>query len=581
MSDAGGRATPGSRVTAVGIDAYRLSVGPSSSQGIVQGNGADWFGPLNPLAPVAPPEVAGRALDYNSGYNLELSPRPYEPIKFPDLRNLADCYDIARLCIETRKDQMERLAWNIVPRVLPNGETSADVDDPRIIALTKFFTRPDGEHYWGTWLRMLLEDMLVIDAATLFKRRLRGGGLCALEVIDGATIKRVITDWGRTPAPPAPAYQQVLKGFPAVNYTTAQMLYLPRNVRINKFYGYSPVEQIVMSVNIALRRQLFQLNYYTDGNMPEALVGTPDTWTADQVTRMQNSFDGMLAGNLAARRRIKFIPGGVAKNYIAMKEPDLTGVMDEWLARMVCYAFSLPPTPFVKQMNRATAQSAHDTALEEGLAPLQLWVKQMVDHVITEDFGYEDLEFGWVDDREIDPLVQMQVLTGYQKAGTLKENEVRDQLGQPPVPGGDIAMVYTANGYVPIDVNADMPTAGERADQATANAKAALDAKSQGQDPNAAGGSNEGGAPSGDAKQAQDDGESPVEPDGDANKLAGGKSRADLRKFHRSSGSHDARYGSLEKRRRALRKASSPRPKGYGAPNDGAVAEERIQPDPK
>ncbi len=577
----GGRAVPGSRVTAIGMDAYRV-VAAGQSQGIVQGTGADWFGPLNPMAPVAPPEVMGRALDYNSGYNLEITPRPYEPIKFSDLRNLAECYDIARLCIETRKDQMERLAWNIVPKVLPNGETAAEVDDPRIIALTKFFTRPDGEHYWGTWLRMLLEDMLVIDAATLFKRKLRGGGLAALEVIDGATIKRVITDWGRTPAPPAPAYQQVLKGFPAVNYTTDQMLYLPRNIRISKFYGYSPIEQIVMSVNIALRRQLFQLNYYTDGNMPEALVGTPDAWTVDQVTRMQNSFDGMLAGNLAARRRIKFIPGGVAKNFVALKEPDLTGAQDEWLARMVCYAFSLPPTPFVKQMNRATAQSAHDTALEEGLAPLQLWVKQMVDHVITEDFGFEDLEFGWVDDREVDPLVQMEVLTGYTKAGGLKINEMRDQLGQPPVPGGDVAMVMTANGYVPIDVNADMPTAGERADQAAQNAKAALDAKSQGQDPNAKGGGDKGGAPSGDAKEAQADGSTPVEPDGDSTKIAGGaieKVAATFRKArveHRSSSAYDPRYGSLAKRRRALRKASSPRLKGHGAADDSAATEERL-----
>ena len=184
MSDAGGRATPGSRVTSVGIDAYRLLVSPRSnaaSEGIVQGTGADWFGPLNPMAPVAPVEVAGRALDFPSGYNLEITPRPYEPIKFQDLRNLADNYDIARLCIETRKDQMERLAWNIMPKVMANGETLSTEDDPRIEELTRFFTRPDGEHYWGTWLRMLLEDMLVIGAATVYKRKTRGGQLASLE----------------------------------------------------------------------------------------------------------------------------------------------------------------------------------------------------------------------------------------------------------------------------------------------------------------------------------------------------------------------------------------------------------------
>jgi len=82
--------------------------------------------------------------------------------------------------------------------------------------------------------------MFVIDAATLYCQRTRSGQLCALQQLDGATIKRVIDDWGRTPLPFAgpdgatifpPAYQQVLKGLPAVNYSARDIVYRPRNVR--------------------------------------------------------------------------------------------------------------------------------------------------------------------------------------------------------------------------------------------------------------------------------------------------------------------------------------------------------------
>ncbi len=469
--------------------------------------------------------MAGRALDFPAGYNLDLTPRSYEAISFQDLRNLAENYDVLRLCIETRKDQMERLNFIFKPKTLPNGEPACDAEDSRITELTKFFRRPDGVHFFGTWLRMLLEDLFVIDAPTLFKRRNRGGQLIALEPIDGATIKRVIDDWGRTPAPPVPAYQQILKGFPAVDYTTNDILYMPRNVRVSKFYGYSQVEQIIMAVNIGLRRELFQLSYYTEGTMPEALVGTPDTWTPDQIQRFQNNFDGLLAGNLAMRRRMRFIPGGVAKNYIALKEPDLTGKQDEWLARICCYAFSLPPTPFITQVNRATANSAHDAALEEGLAPVMQWVTQLINHVIEEDFGYDDIEGTWEDDQEVDPMLQMQVLTGYQKAGTLKANEVREQLGQDPVQGGDTLMVFTAQGYVPIDVNEDMPTAGEKADAAAEAAKAIANGQSPDGGKGGTGGGPGGAAPSGDAKAAQADGETPAEPDGSANKGDGSAAR--------------------------------------------------------
>ena len=88
----------------------------ASRDGIARGTGADWFGPLNPLAPIAPPDVAGRRFDFPPGYNLVTQPRAYEPIGFAELRAFADAYDLLRLVIETRKDQMERQRWRIRAR---------------------------------------------------------------------------------------------------------------------------------------------------------------------------------------------------------------------------------------------------------------------------------------------------------------------------------------------------------------------------------------------------------------------------------------------------------------------------------
>ena len=60
---------------------------------------ATWFGPMQPLAPMAPPEVAGRQFDYPVGYNLTVTPRAEERIGFDQLRALADGYDLLRLVI--------------------------------------------------------------------------------------------------------------------------------------------------------------------------------------------------------------------------------------------------------------------------------------------------------------------------------------------------------------------------------------------------------------------------------------------------------------------------------------------------
>jgi phage portal protein BeeE len=140
----------------------------------------------------------------------------------------------------------------------------------------------------------------------------------------------VIDDWGRTPQPFSaadgsmvypPAYQQVLKGLPAVNYAARDIVYRPRNVRAHKVYGYSPVQQVLMTVNIALRRQLWQLDYFTEGSVPDALIGVPQDWTPEQIKQFQDYWDTEFVGDLAKRRRAKFVPGDSASRVHQTKEP--------------------------------------------------------------------------------------------------------------------------------------------------------------------------------------------------------------------------------------------------------------------
>ena len=434
---------------------------------IARGSGADWFGPLEPLSPIAPADVAGRRFDFPPGYNLITRPRGYEPIGFAELRGFADAYDLLRLVIETRKDQMERQRWRIRPRDPKFKRKSAAIDadmSARIAALETFFAKPDGITRWKTWLRSLLEDVFVIDAASLYCQRTRSGELCALQQLDGATIKRLIDDWGRTPQPYRdeagailypPAYQQVLKGLPAINYSARDVIYRPRNVRAHRVYGYSPVQQILMTVNIALRRQLWQLDYYSEGTIPDALIGVPAGWTPDQIKQFQDYWDTEFSGDLAKRRRAKFVPGDTAVRVHQTKEPEQKSDFDEWLARIVCYAFSVPPQWAVKQMNRATAdnQSAH--AAEEGLEPTKEWVKDLIDQIIAEEFGSPDLELTWLDE-DSDAAAAEAHLESRVKLGALTLNELRDALGLDPyaTPAADRPMVLTASGYVPIEAGA-------------------------------------------------------------------------------------------------------------------------------
>jgi len=224
-----------------------------------------WFGPQQPLAPQAPPEVKGRQYDYAFGANLNYVPRSEAAISFAELRALADALPLLRAVIETRKAQIAAQNFTVRQRA------HADLPDAsaRIDQALALIMRPDRRRSFGDWLRMLIEDMLVIDAATIYPRFTRAGKLYSLDIVDGATIKPLIGEDGRAPEPPDPVYQQVLHGVPAADFSADELLYLPRNLRAHKTYGMSPVEQIALTINIALRREAATLDYYRAGSVPE------------------------------------------------------------------------------------------------------------------------------------------------------------------------------------------------------------------------------------------------------------------------------------------------------------------------
>jgi hypothetical protein len=410
-------------------------VGPSEviRPAITPGNLQDgWFGPGQAMQPVVPrADVAGRQFDFPAGYNLSTTPRRFEGISFDTLRGLAS-YDLIRLAIETRKDQLARVKWTILPKKPPGQRHKTKADD-NCRDLEKFWRRPDGVHNWTEWVRAIAEDALVLDAVALYRRRRLDRSPFAIEYVDPATISLLIDQTGRRPLPPNPAYQQVLKGMPAVDFTCEELTYSVRNPRSNKVYGLSPVEQCITYVNIGLRRMAGQLSHYTEGNIPEALISTPEGWTLEQISMLQEYWDRIME-NPAHRRRAKFVPPGVSYWPVHGEGgAQLIDQFDEWLARIIAYAFSLPPTPFVRQMNRATAESAYDTALEEGLEPMLDWLKNLVDEEIADFCGEASYELVWDDIRKLDPTEKHSMDHADMQRGVKSVDDVRTERGDEPV----------------------------------------------------------------------------------------------------------------------------------------------------
>jgi hypothetical protein len=188
------------------------------------------------------------------------------------------------------------------------------------------------------------------------------------------------------------------------------------------------VEQVITTVNIALRRQMSQLDFYTAGNVPDSLAQVPDTWTPKQITEFQLDFDALLDGNSANKRKMKFIPA--LKQLDFPKKDLLKDEFDEWLARIVCFAFSISPSALIKQVNRASGEQMADTAKEEGLIPVLSFLNSFMTQLLGRA-GYPGLKFKFKIVNKVAPKDQALIDQIYLDEEVVHPDEVRESLGKP------------------------------------------------------------------------------------------------------------------------------------------------------
>ena len=425
-----------------------------------------WFGPGTPLVPTAA-EATPRARQMPVGSNLNYQPRAGEQTTFEQLRYFAANYDVARIAIQKRKQHITGLKWTIRPRADLQDDDRSRLSLSRaqvryadeVREANRFFSRPDKVNDWPVWLSMVLEDRLVCDAATIFPRLTRGGGLYALEPVDGATIKVLVDNDGRSPTPPLPAYQQVLFGVPRGMWARDQLLYLPQNARTFSPYGWSELEGVAWVMNMALRKRMKDMAFFTESNIPAALLGMPADWSAENIRQYQEFLDEWLGGDIPRRSNLTLVPssGGVPVHEFAPFSGDPT--FDKWLMQITCAALDVTPAEigFTDDVNRSSGEGQEDVQLR-AQRPLIGFVKGMVDRVLTDYLHMPFLEWHSLEGESDDDLNRAQVHQIYLGVGVLQLDEVRAEIGKKPL--GVPPVIPNGANLMPIDQIGKTPPPG-------------------------------------------------------------------------------------------------------------------------
>lgn len=441
------------------------------------------FGPGTPIEPQ--PIVPGqqpRQFEYTTGVNVSITPRQEYPklqlTPFQSLRTLARFYDVASICIETRINWMCSANWSITAR---DKRKQAELQ-PVCSQIERFFRKPDRVTPFPTWLRTILLDQLEIDALTIYKQRDRLGRLYGLEYIDGATIKPLLNERGKTAA-----YQQILYGYVRGEYDKPGMvqpdpwpaggdlLYLPRWTSTDSPYGRSPTEQIILRVNMAIRKQTRDLAHFTDGNIPPGFMAPPDgvNLQPEQVRQFEDAFNADLAGIDRATNQIKFMPWN--GKYQETRPFSYSQELDTFLLEVACAAYHIPKNELgmTDKVNKASSQEQEDVAFRHAVEPDAKWLKEVLfDPIIHEDLGHPELQFGWdfgetEDQAKIAGVQQADVAAGVISADESRRLRYPDLDGKAPGPPAPPAAPAVAKVYNGWDVEKFDPSMGENAPTVT------------------------------------------------------------------------------------------------------------------
>jgi phage portal protein BeeE len=429
-----------------------------------------WPSPLQPVKPIGPPGAKPLGFNYDFGQNLTYTPRANEFYSAEKLRSLA-LYPLARACISNVKDIICQLPLNIRLKRMP-GESGKNYarrkPDPGIVrAISDALEFPNPSQTRQEFLRRLLDDMLVIDGASVLFLRNRKGVIQEMRSIDGATITTYIDDQGYTPTDGNPAYAQVWYGLPRIDLTTDQLLYAPRNIvprnsTTSYLYGMSPTEEAAPEIEIGASRLQFVLNYYTAGSVPDGIQVVPSDVNPDKIKETQDAIDSTLAGQLAKRRGLRLIQGFSDEGkdqFIFPKSEALSDAFDELHIRKIFFHYGTSPQRLMKMMNRASAESNQDSAEKEGTEPWIDWTETSIyNRIIYYYLGrtekkFQDYEASFEQNADTDAVKQAAIDKSDVGGAIRTINEARDDRGFPPrtEPEADMLGIVTPTGFIPLD----------------------------------------------------------------------------------------------------------------------------------
>ena len=447
------------------------------------------LGPAAPLIPAPLDPVldeSGRAVprkyEYQVAQNLNITQTlvPYQILKA-----LVEQCDIIHRCVEIRVSEITKMDWSFT---LSNSALTEIMEQENvshaaaskigrekygkeIARLTEFWENPyvTTDRSFVEWMTEALWQVFTFDQLCVYPRYSLGAKLDAkqggdvypigFDVIDAPTIKILLDNRGDIPHPPAPAFEQILWGFPrgeftsspdsdgqfyagagkAGQYLTDQLYVSVKNRRTWTVYGYSPVEQAIPAATLYLNRQRWLNAEYQEGASPKTWIKSNSLeYDPVKLAALERVLNDRLAGSTSERHRIKLLPDGFDPVAMASEGEKYKPEYDEFIIKRIASAFGVSPQALGIMPRSGLGGSGEHKGQQQSAEvvsqrPMESYVEEFINALSRRFLGMSKAVTFKLVDNESDEDMSAKI-TAYSAAlssGQLTLNDIRGELGMP------------------------------------------------------------------------------------------------------------------------------------------------------
>lgn len=342
-------------------------------------------------------------------------------------------------------------------------ETPSTHDLKNFQRIEKFLevTGKDGKDFtrdnFRTFVKKLVRDRLTYDKINFELVRNKDGKLDHFKAVDASTIYVAVDEDGREPkGKNSSRYVQMLEKRKVAEFKGNEMAWEVHNPRTDITvgrYGYPELEIAINHLQYHENTEVFNARYFSQGGTTRGLlhIKTGQEQSQQALSSFRREWTSMFSGVNGAWK----IPVVTAEDvkFVNMTQSSKDMEFEKWLnylINVITSIFQIDPSEINfpnrggatgssgNTLNESSSEEKYRNSKDKGLEPLLKFIEDAVNKYIISEFG-DNYVFGFVGGDTQTEAEIIEMLEKKAKIG-LTINDVREELGKPPVEGGDVIL---------------------------------------------------------------------------------------------------------------------------------------------